>query len=170
MTPQTIYPLKQIIEVKQKRAEDAATVVKEKRNALEKEQQILVQKEAERDKAANHHSDKLKQMREEMDHGTTSPKIQQMKAYLKVAKERVTAEEKKVSDQKKQVETAEKNLEEAKKDLKIKEQEVDKLLSHRKDWFKEMQKEQEIIEGREQDELGNTIFTTNSRRRMKRLA
>lgn len=164
MTPQVVYPLKQIIEVKQKRVEDAEAVVKEKRAALEKEQQILAQKEAERDKAIKHHDDKLKQMREELDHGTTSPKIQQMKAYLKVVKERVAAEEKKVNDQKKQVETAEKNLENAKKDLKIKEQEVDKLLSHRKDWYKEMQKEQEIIEGREQDELGNTIFSTNRRK------
>lgn len=159
------YPLKQIIEVKQKRVEDAKIVVKEKRLALEKEQQILVQKEAERDKAVKHHSDKLKQMRDELDQGTTSPKIQQMKAYLKVVKERVSAEEKKVSDQKKQVDVAEKNLEDAKKDLKIKEQEVDKLLSHRKDWYIEMQKEQEIIQGREQDELGNIIFSTNNRRK-----
>lgn len=160
-----VYPLKQIIEVKQRRVEYAQAVVKEKRAALEKEQQILIQKEEERDKAVKHHNDKLKQLREELDHGTTSPKIQQMKAYLKVVKERVAAEEKKVSDQKKQVEIAEKNLEAAIIELKAKEQEVDKLMSHRKDWLKEMQKEQEVIEAREQDELGNTIFTTNSRRR-----
>jgi hypothetical protein len=30
-----------------------------------------------------------------------------------------------------------------------------------------MRKEQEIIEGREQDELGSIIFTTNSRKRIK---
>lgn len=159
-----VYPLKQIIEVKQKRVDDAQAVVREKRAALEKEQQILAQKEAERDKATKHHADKLKQMREELDGGTTSPKIQQMKAYLKVVKERVAAEEKKVSDQKKQVEIAEKNLEAAIADLKMKEQEVDKLLSHRKDWLKEMQKEQDVIEGREQDELGNIIFTSRRRR------
>jgi flagellar biosynthesis chaperone FliJ len=167
MTSNIAYPLKEIIEVKQKRVEDAEAVVKEKLLALEKEQQILAQKEAERDKAVKHYNDKLKQMRDELDHGTTSPKIQQMKAYLKVAKERMAAEEKKVSDQKKQVEIAEKNLEIAKDDLRLKRQEVDKLLSHRKDWLKEMRKEQEIIEGREQDELGTTIYTTNSRRKLK---
>lgn len=161
------YPLKQIIEVKQKRVENAEAVVQEKRLALEKEQKVLEQKEAERDKAVKHYDDKLKQMRDEMDHGTTSPKIQQMKAYMKVVKERVAAEEKKVSDQKKLVQTAEKNLEAAKNDLKLKQQEVDKLLFHRKDWLKEMQKEQDIIEGREQDELGSTIYTTNSRRKLK---
>lgn len=165
MTAAVAYPLKQIIEVKQKRVEDAEKVVKEKQAALEKEQQILAQKEAERDKAKKHYDDKLKQMRDEMDQGTTSPKIQQMKAYMKIVKERIVVEEKKVADQKLQVEAAEKNLEQAKNDLKIKRQEVDKLMSHRSDWIKEMRKEQEIVEGREQDELGSIIYTTNSRRK-----
>lgn len=166
MTSNIVYPLKQVIEVKQRRVEDAEKVVKEKQAALEKEQQILAQKEAERDKAKKHYEDKLKQMREELDHGTTSPKIQQMKAYLKIAKERVAVEEKKVKEQKVQVENAEKNLEIAKSDLKLKRQEVDKLLSHRKDWMTEMRKEQEVIEGREQDELGSVIFTTKARRKL----
>lgn len=167
MTQNIVYPLGQIIDVKQKRVEDAEKVVKEKELALEKEQQILKQREEERDKAKAHYNDKLKQMRDEMDQGTTSPKILQMKAYLKIAKERIAAEEKKVKDQQQQVEIAEKNLEAAKNDLKLKRQEVDKLLSHRADWLKEMRKEQEIIEGREQDELGSIIFTTNSRRNLK---
>lgn len=162
-----VYPLKQVVEVKQRRVEEAEKVVKEKQAALEKEQDILKQKEAERDKAKKHSDDKLKQMREEMDRGTTSPKIQQMRAYLKVTKERVAIEEKKVKDQKVQVETAQKNLEAAKDNLKIKRQEVDKLLTHRKDWMKEMQKEQEIIEGREQDEIGSTLFSIHHPRRKK---
>jgi flagellar biosynthesis chaperone FliJ len=164
MTANIVYPLGQVIEVKKRRVEDAEKVVKEKALALEKEKEILAKKEEERDKAKNHYHDKLKQMRDEMDGGTTSPKIQQMKAYLKVAKERIVAEEKKVKDQQVQVDNAEKNLENAKNDLKVKRQEVDKLLSHRIDWIKEMRKEQEIIEGREQDELGSIIYTTQSRK------
>lgn len=157
-----VYPLKQVLEVKQRRVEDAEKVVKEKRLALEKAQQILEERERERDKAIKHYNDKLLQMRQAMDEGTTSPKIQQMKAYLKVVKDRVAAEEKKVKDQKQQVEAAEKNLEEALKNLKIKRQEVDKLKSHRTDWIKEVQKELEIVEAREQDELGSIIHTTRS--------
>lgn len=154
-----VYPLKQILEIKKKRVQDQEKVVREKQQLLEKEKQILAQKEAERDKAKNHYQAKLLQMREEMDHGTTSPKIQQMKAYLKVAKERVAAEEKKVKDQQQQVDAAEKNLEVAKNELKRKRLEVDKLTSHREDWTKETRKEMEIIEGREQDELGSLIYT-----------
>src|ERR1700722_13296440 len=115
-----VYPLAQVLDVKRKRVEDAERFVQEKEKALAKEKEILAQKEADRDKVQRHHDAKLKQMRDEMDQGTTSPKIQQMKVYLKVVKERLAVEEKKVKDQKQQVETAEKNLEAAKEVLRVK--------------------------------------------------
>lgn len=158
MNPKIVYPLKQIIEVKQKRVEDAEKVVLEKRQALQKEEEKLAQREAERDKVKKHQQDKLKQLRDTLDHSMTSPKVQQMKAYLKVVDEKLKVEEKKVKDQKEQVNIATKNLEQAQEDLKKKRQEVDKLMTHRKDWEKEMQKEMEIVEGREQDELGTIIY------------
>ncbi len=159
------YPLLQVLEIKHKRVEDAEKVVKEKLEALEKEKQKLAEREADRDKAVHHYQEKLTQMREEMDHGTTSPKIQQMKAYLKVTQEKVKIEEKKVQDQKGQVELAEKNVQMAKHELKLRRQEVDKLLTHKKDWEKEMRKEEEIIEGRQQDELGTISFSIHNRKR-----
>jgi len=159
-----IYPLAQVLQVKERRVEDAEKVVKEKQQAVEKEKQVLAQKEAERNKVKEHYAAKLKQMRAEMDEGTTSPKIQQMKVYLKIVKEKLAGEEKKVQEQVKQVEVAEKNLEAARQELKLKRQEVDKFIEHRKDWTKEMRKEQEVIEGREQDELGSVIFTTRHRK------
>lgn len=159
------YPLKQVIEVKQKRVEDAEKVVQEKRIALQKEQEKLAQREADRDKAIKHHSDKLNQLRRSLDEGTTTDKILQMKAYLKVAKERVKIEEKKVKEQQDQVEIATKNLQMAELELRMKRQEVDKLHTHRKDWEKQMRKEEEIIEGREQDEIGTIIFSARQRLR-----
>lgn len=159
-----VYPLKQIIDVKKKRVEDAEKVVMEKKAALAQEQEKLKAREKERDAVKKHHNDKMQQMRDEMDHGTTSPKILQMKAYIKVVKERVKVEEKKVQDQKEQVKIAEQNLAQAEADLKKKRQEVDKLLTHKKDWEKEMRKEEEIIEGREQDELGSVMFLSNRRK------
>jgi hypothetical protein len=161
MNEKTVYPLKQIIEVKQKRVEDAEKVVKERLLALEKEQEKLVQREAERDKIKKHQQDKLKQLRDAMDHETTSHKIQQIKVYLKIVDEKLKIEEKKVKDQREQVDIATKNLEKAREDLRIKRQEVDKLLTHKQDWEKQMRKELEIIEGREQDELGSIIYMTN---------
>ena len=159
------YPLKQIIEVKEKRVEAAEKVVKEKEAILEKEKQKLREREAARDKVKEHKADKLKQLRDSLDEGTTSPKIQQMKGYLKVVDEKLAIEEKKVQEQKKAVTQAEKDVETTKSDLRAKRQEVDKLLMHKKDWEKEQRKEADIVEGREQDELGSMIHTSRQRRR-----
>lgn len=158
-----VYPLKQVLEVKQRRAEDAEKVVKEKQLALNKELEKLAEREAERDKVKSHRKDKLQQLRDEMDHGTTTTKIQQMKVYLKLVDEKLKVEEKKVKDQQEQVKVAENNLEQAKIELQRKRQEVDKLLMHKKDWEKEKRKELEVIESREQDELGSIIHTMHQR-------
>lgn len=153
-----VYPLKQVLEIKHRRVDEAEKVLKEKRELLAKEEEKLKQREAERNKVLDHKNEKLKQLREEMSHATTSPKIQQMKVYLKVVDEKLAIEEKKVKDQKEQVKIAQKNVDDAKADLDRKKLEVDKLQAHRKDWEKEMRKEMEIIEGREQDDLGGTMF------------
>lgn len=159
-----IYPLKQIIEVKQRRVEEAEKVVQAKQHALEIEQKKLEERIAQRDEVKNHQQDKLRQLRETLDQGTTSPKIQQMKVYLKIVDEKLVVEEKKVKDQEQQVKIAEKNLKQAKEDLRLKRQEVDKLLMHQKDWLKEKLREREIIEGREQDELGTVIHSIHHRK------
>lgn len=159
-----IYPLKEVLEVKQRRVEDAEKVVKEKQQALKIEEGKLAEREAERDKVKNHYQEKLIQFRKMMDEGTTSPKIQQTKAYLKVVVEKLTIEEKKVKDQQEQVKIAKKNLDQAIEHLRVKRQEVDKLLIHKKDWEQMMRKELEIIEGREQDELGFLVHLSNARK------
>lgn len=153
-----IYPLKEVLEIKHRRVEAAEKVLKEKQTLLLKEQEKLKQVEAERDKVLKHQQDKLQQLRDELSHLTTSPKVQQMKIYLKVVAEKLVIEEKKVSDQKEQVNIAQKNVDEAKKELDRKRLEVDKMQTHKKDWEKEMRRELEIIEGREQDDLGSTMF------------
>ncbi|MFI0434105.1 MAG: type III secretion T3S chaperone [Parachlamydiaceae bacterium] len=164
MNKKIVYPLKQIIEVKQKRVDDAEKVVKQKQIALKQEMEKLAEKEAERDKVKNHKKDKLQQLRDTLDQGTNTTTVQQMKVYLKLVDEKLKVEEKKVHDQKGQVKIAEKNLDEAKLDLQRKRQEVDKLLMHKKDWEKEKRKELEVIEGREQDELGSVIYMTRHRK------
>ncbi|MBA3957800.1 MAG: type III secretion T3S chaperone [Parachlamydiaceae bacterium] len=152
------YPLKQILEIKKKRVEVAEKVVTEKRQALEVEQDKLKKAEEARDKVKQHQMAKLTQLRNELDHGTTSPKVQQMKAYLKVVDEKLKLEEKKVKDQQARVEVAEKDLEEAKQQLFLRRQEVDKVETHQIDWKKERRKEQDILDEREMDELGNLTY------------
>lgn len=102
------YPLAEVLEVKNRRVEIAELAVKEKKKLLEIEEEKLRQREAERDKVKDHYKAKMNQLRKELDEGTTSDKIDQMKVYLKVVQEHLAAEEKKVKEQKAQVELAQK--------------------------------------------------------------
>lgn len=159
------YPLAQVLEVKQRRVEAAEKVVSEKLAVLQKEQKKLEEREAERDKVKLHKEEKLQQLREILDKESTSPKIQQMKSYLKVVDEKLKIEEKKVADQKKIVEKAEKDLEVAKEDLRQKRVEVDKIAMHKKDWEKGVKKELEIQETKETDELGSMTYSMQKKQR-----
>jgi peptidoglycan hydrolase CwlO-like protein len=136
----------------------AEKVVKEKQRLLEEEQKKLREREVERDKVKDHYKAKLAQLRSELDGGTTSDKIERMKVYIKIVQERLAQEEKKVKDQKQQVDLAEKNLEIARNQLKDRERERDKIVTHRKEWTKEMTKEMQVLETRAEDELGSTMF------------
>ena len=162
-----IYPLKQVLEVKKKRVEDAEKVVIERRLAVEREEEKLKQRESERDKVKDHHKAKLTQLREELDRGTTSDKIQQMKAYIKVVQENLKNEEKKVKEQKEQVEIAKQNLEIAIKDLAFRRLEVDKIELHKKDWLKTLMKEMEIKEENEFNEQGSVIYSMQQKEKKK---
>lgn len=158
------YPLRQVLEIKKKRVEAAELVVKEKQQILQQEEERLAQRKAERDKVLQHHKDKMKQLRDELDHATTSPKVQQMKVYIKIVQERLMVEEKKVKEQQGKVDIAIKDLEDAKRLLHARRQEVDKVETHRTSWETEKNKEDEIASERNMDELGTMIHS--SRRRM----
>lgn len=161
------YPLKQVLEVKIRRVEDQEKVVIEKRRVLKEEQDKLKQREEERDKVKKHHNSKLSQLRIELDRESTSDKIQQMKSYLKVVKEKLIVEDKKVKEQEEQVELAEKNLKMALHELAQKRLEVDKLEIHKKDWLKEVRKEQEHKDEDEANEQGSVIYMIKQKEREK---
>lgn len=162
-----IYPLKQVLEVKKKRVDDAEKVVIERRLAVEREEEKLKQREADRNKVKEHHQAKLTQLREELDRGTTTDKIQQMKAYIKVVQENLKNEEKKVKEQKEQVDIAKQNLELAIKDLALRRLEVDKIELHKKDWLKTLTKEMEIKEENDFNEQGSVIYSMKQKERKK---
>lgn len=159
------YPLIEVLEVKKQRVEKQEKIVAEKKQVLEREEKKLKEAEAARDKVRDHRNAKLQQLRDELDHSTTSDKVGQMKYYLEIVKEKLFAEEKKVVAQKTQVDAAKKDLEAAKEELRRRRNDVDKLKTHRVDWEKEMRKEMQVIQGREEDELGQIIYQTKKRER-----
>jgi len=157
------YPLEQLVLIKQKKLEEAERLLAEKKRLLEKEEAKLLEVEKERDKVKSHRIAKLDQLRQKLDEGTTSDKIQQGKRYLKVVDEQLLQKEAKVKIQKKQVEAAQTQVEEARKDLFKKQQAVEKLIIHRKEWDKEMKAIVEHQENLESDELGSAMHLLRKR-------
>ena len=154
-----IYPLKQVLEVKEKRVSEAEKIVQEKSKIVEKEEAILKEKEAARDKVKQHYLDKIQQIRESGE--TTSPKILQMSAYSRVVKEKLVIESKHVEKQLTVVEVAKKALDTAILDLKQKRVQVDKVTTHRDIWTKEQREDERKEEEKEQDELGNMMYSSD---------
>lgn len=153
------YPLAQVIEVKQRRVEEAEKAVRQKQEALLEEEKKLKKAEDQRDKAKQHRNDKLQQLRDYIDADDMNPdKVLQMKAYLDLVKQKLLEEEEKVKKQALAVEEAKKNLQAAKDFLKEKEKEVDKLQTHREEWLKQAKKELELKETIELDEIGSIMF------------
>lgn len=151
------YPLEQLAFIKQKKLDEAEKVLKEKKEALLKEEEKLAAVEKERDKVKEHRMAKLTQLREKLDAGTSTDKIQQMKHYLKVVDEQLKIKEQKVKEQQKHVDAAKNALEAARQDFLKKQQDVEKLKIHRKEWEKEMKLQLEQLEATESDELGSAM-------------
>lgn len=164
------YPLEQLAIIKQKKLDEAEKILREKKAALEKEHQKLLEVEKERDEVKDHRFAKLTQLREKMDAGEPSDKIQQMRYYLKVVDEKLKLKEQKVKDQLKQVDIAKQNVETARLDLIKKQQDVEKMQTHRKEWEKEVKALAEHKETIETDEMGSVLHSrkkSSSRPRKK---
>ena len=153
------YPLEQLATIKQKRLEEAEKVLKEKKLILEQEEKKLQDLEKQRDEVKQHKDEKLAQLRQGLDEGIAPAKILEMQRYIKIVQEKLIIREKKVQDQKKNVESAQKNVDLAKENLLKKQQDIEKIQLHKKEWKKEVAKEQVRIDAIETDELGSQVHT-----------
>ena len=161
------YPLEQLAQIKAKRLEESEKILQEKKLLLEKEENKLKELEKERDKVKLHKQEKLQQLRDELDSGTTTTKIQQMKYYMKEVDEKLKQKELKVKDQNKHVENAKQAVDNARKDMLEKQQDVEKMRLHREEWEKEKKAYLEHLEGIETDEIGTTIHIKQKRGKPK---
>lgn len=161
------YPLEQLVLIKQKKLEEAERLLEEKKRALDKEEEKLLLVEKERDKVKSHRMAKLTQLRKELDEGTTSDKIEQGKRYLKIVDEQLVQKQAKVKEQQKQVVFAKSQLEEARQNLFKRQQAVEKLKMHRKEWDKESKIIEEHKESLEGDEIGSAMHSLRKKHHRK---
>lgn len=159
------YPLEQLALIKQKKLEESEKALKARKEALQREEERLKTVETERDKVQEHRHAKLEQLREKLDAGTSTDKIQQIKSYLKVVDEQLKAKNLKVIEHEKLVATAKNHVEAARQDFLKKNQDVEKLRLHRVEWAQEQKKLLEHQENVETDELGSSMHARKSKKR-----
>jgi flagellar biosynthesis chaperone FliJ len=157
------YPLEQLMTIKKNRFDQAVKTLEEKKAILEKAYEKLYDLTQERDLAKEHKVAKIKQLREELDAGTTTDKVQQMKVYLKVVDEKLAEKEKKVVEQQKQVDLAQKQVDLATDELFQRKKDLEKLEIHKQEWEKEVRYWSEQKEALEQDEQGSAAHTLRKR-------
>lgn len=157
------YPLEQLVLIKTKRLEEAQKKLKEKKALLEKEQLKLKKLEEESQKVFDHKMEKIKQLDEEINAGTTSHKIEIASKYLKVVEEDLNQKKRKVLDQDKVVKTAFSAVEMARMEMLKKQQDLEKLEIHRAEWKKGVLKELEHKQEQEGEEMGSAKFSLMQR-------
>ena len=159
------YPLEQLTSIKKKRVEDAEKVLAEKKRVLAVEEKKLYTLEQERNEVKKHKDAKLAQLRESLDAGERTDKIQQKRQYLKLVQEDLKQKELKVKTQEKVVEGAKVQVEEARQVMLKKQMELEKMHLHRKEWDKDAKKEFDRKEELQSDEMGSAMHSRKNKKK-----
>lgn len=163
------YPLEQLVLIKKNRFDQALKTLEEKKAILEKAYEKLYDVTQARDKVKEHRMAKLTQLREALDTGISTDKIQQMKVYLKTVDETLAGAQKKVDDQQKQVDLAIAQVDAATKELFQRKKDLEKLEIHKGEWTKEVHYYTEQKEAVEHDEQGSATHLIRKQDKKRRL-
>ena len=158
MTQNPQYPLEQVLSIKKNRFDQAVKTLEVKKEILEKAYEKLFDLTQEQEEVAKHKKAKLDQIRDSLDEGTSTDKIQQMKVYLKTVEEKLVEKKKKVDAQQKVVDSAQAQVDLATDDLFQKKKDLEKLELHKKEWEKESSYALERKEEAEHDEQGSAGY------------
>lgn len=164
------YPLEQLMLIKKNRFDQAVKILEQKKEILEKAYEKLYDLTQDKDKTLKHKQAKLAQLREALDEGTTTDKIQQMKNYLKIVDEKLADKQKKVDHQQEQVDLAQKQVDVATDELFQRKKDLEKLEIHKKEWEKEARywtQQKESVENDEQGSHGHMLRKKESEKRKK---
>ena len=131
------YPLNQVAAIKKKRYDQAVSELKARKKALENEIKKLEELKQFRQKEQENVDQRLNNLREAMDEGSTSEKIKSKKASLEVGQEKLVGAKKQVDDQSEVRNKAEDDVKKATENLTRCQKDVEKLKIHEEEWTKE---------------------------------
>lgn len=162
------YPLEQLLTIKKNRFDQAIKLLEEKKALLAKAQAKFQEAVRQRDLVLQHKLAKLQQLRDELDQGTTTDKIQTMKRYLKVVDEQLAEKERKMAEEQKQMDLAQKQVDLAQAEMLQKRKDLEKMELHKGEWKKEARLWIEQKEEVEHDEQGAATHALRKQEKKKR--
>ena len=161
-----VYPLEQVLDVKQKRVDDAERELEKKRRELEVEKEKLETCKEERQKVQDHLDEQYVLYEEVLSGLTTPDKILQLRRYIESVMQKLKIEDDKVIAQEREVRNAEIAVKEAKENWRLRRKELDKMETHKESWMEEANFEYQRELAKELDELGSIMFL-NHLKKMK---
>ena len=163
-----IYPLQQIAEIKKRRLEEAEKMLREKRLALDEAEKDLKAKREALNATQKLKLEMIEKHYKDIEKGTTSDILERHDRYMQEVMDVKLAEEKKlVEEQKKVVKDARLALEKARQERLKKNQELEKIHLHKKEWSKGARKEEEIEQAGVADELGTSMHARKMKKRQR---
>lgn len=143
--------------IKKKRLEEAERELAAAKKALENEQELLKKAMQVLQEVLDHKQEKLTQLRQELDGGTTSDVVEKMKRYLETVEDKRKDKDAKVKKQQLEVEKAEQVVEDARQNLLKKQADVEKLTMHFEEWQKEQLYLEKQEEAKHTEEMGTVM-------------
>lgn len=159
------YPLQQLLDIKEKRVEDAERELHLKKVALEKEEEKLRKCLEKEKQAQDTYDEQLEAFYTDFQQGTNSDKIKQRKDHLKGLLEKVKLEKEHTAKQEKVRDAAAEEKEEAKRILDERRIDLEKLTEHKKAWVRTDLEEKERLHIIEHDELGAMLHGKRGKHR-----
>ncbi len=159
------YPLQQLMEIKLRRLEEAERELTKRKEELEEEEKKLEAAKKALQEVLDHKAEKMEQMRAEMDKGTTTDKIEQMKKYLDTVEDKRKVKDDAMKKQQLEVEKAETAVEEARQNVFRKQADVEKLKMHRKEWDAEQLYLEKQEDAKQTEETGTAMHVRKKKKK-----
>lgn len=152
------YPLHQLDVIKKKRLDQAERALREKKEEERVAQEKHDKAKSDRDKALEARDNKLNLLREKMDEGAPSAKIETIRVYLKIVDETFQQKHQIYETFAERLRVAQEATEQARQEVIKKQKDQEKMKEHRKQWDKELKVLEEQEEAKLTDDIGTVRF------------
>lgn len=159
------YPLHQIDIIKKKRLDQAERALREKREEERVVQEKYDRAKQDRQKALEARDNKLNLLREKMDEGAPSAKIETIRVYLKIVDETFQQKHQIYETFADKLRGAQEATEAARQEVIQRQKDQEKMQEHRKQWDKEMRAFDEQEEAKLTDDMGTVRFIKDKQKK-----